>query len=154
MHRPPSTLVSLKVTVALLQLSVAVRVAAAGTASHSALMSPGSASTKTGAVVSCTVMVCDKVVFKLQSSVADQVLSMVYVHPLPIMFWVYTTDTLRSQLSMAVTVGGAGISSQLTVVSFGTPTNSGDSKSPTVTNWVAMVWLPHSSVAVQVLFSW
>ena len=47
----------MKVTVAVVQLSFVVKVSAAGTASHSTVVSAGSASTKAGAVVSITEIV-------------------------------------------------------------------------------------------------
>ena len=68
----PSTRVSVIVTVADPQLSVAVNVAAVGTASHSALTLAGAA-LKTGAVLSLTVTVCDDVLVLPQRSVAVQV---------------------------------------------------------------------------------
>ena len=67
----PSTRVSVIVTVADPQLSVAVKVAAAGTLSHSAETLAGAA-LKTGAVLSLTVTVCDEVLLLPQRSVAVQ----------------------------------------------------------------------------------
>ena len=60
------------VTVAVPQLSVAVNVAAEGTASHTADTLAGAA-LKTGAVLSLTVTVCDDELLLPQRSVAVQV---------------------------------------------------------------------------------
>ena len=68
----PSTRVSVMVTVADPQLSVAVKVAAVGTASHSADTLAGAA-LKIGDVLSLTVTVCDDVLLLPQRSVAVQV---------------------------------------------------------------------------------
>ena len=67
----PSTRVSLNATVAVPQLSVAVKVAAVGTASHSADTLAGAA-LNSGAVLSLTVTVCDDVLVFPQRSVAVQ----------------------------------------------------------------------------------
>ena len=68
----PGVVVSLKVIVGVLsQLSVAVRLAGAGTALQSAVVLAGQPAS-TGAVVSCTVMICVQLELLRQLSVAVQ----------------------------------------------------------------------------------
>jgi hypothetical protein len=55
------------------------------------------------------------------------------------------------QLSLTVTVAGTGKLVQFTVVLAGTPLNNGPVTSITVITCEALVELPHTSVAVQVL---
>ena len=66
-------MVSLKVTLAVPQLSEAVRVSAIGTASHSTITSAGSVSLNVGVFVSCMVKVAEVVVVNPQASVAVKV---------------------------------------------------------------------------------
>ncbi len=103
----------------------------------------------TGATSSTTVIVCDSWLTLPQASVAVQVRVMVYGQPSVADSAKVTTGAL-SQLSVAVTVGTAGMASQLTVTSAGTPSSTGGVVSSTVTVWVAVVTLPQWSVAVQV----
>ena len=63
----------MKVTVASLQLSVATKVAAVGTASHSTVTSAGAGVVKVGAVVSLILKVADEVDVFPQSSVAVKI---------------------------------------------------------------------------------
>ena len=58
--------------------------------------------------------------------------------------------TLASQLSVAVTVGAAGMVEHSTVIFDGTPTNTGMVVSWTVICWLVVAVLPQLSVAVHV----
>src|SRR4029078_3732746 len=82
--------------------------------------------TSTGAGLSCTVIVCVAVVVFSHTSVAVHVLVIV---PQPFLTLLavsaYTTWTVASQLSVAVTVGGVMSAPQSTVASAGTPTSTG-----------------------------
>jgi hypothetical protein len=61
------------------------------------------------------------------------------------------TTGLASQLSVAVTLAGAGMALQLAFAFEGTPESTGASVSVTVMTWLADDALPHASVAVHVL---
>ena len=119
------------------QLSVAVKVAAVGTASHSTISSDGAAD-KTGASVSELTIRCVPTLTLPQLSVAVHVLMITTPaaqSPVPAsVLSSYTTSTSVSQSSVAVTVGTA-ISPdvpQLASVSDGMPDKIGAVVSSTV----------------------
>jgi hypothetical protein len=91
------------------QLSVAVGLAAAGTALHSAVALAGTPAS-TGAVVSLTVMTCVPTVLLPQSSVAVHVRVITLLQLEPGFVWVSLNVmvTLGSQASVAVGLAAAG----------------------------------------------
>ena len=130
------------------QSSVAVTLAAVGIALHSTVTSFGT-STKTGSVVSSTVITWITESIFPQSSVATHFRVTKYGQPFPIVS-VKTRSTPKSQLSFAITIAAVGIKEQSTVTSFGTFTKTGTSLSSTVIIWISVTVLLHESVAVHV----
>src|SRR5512145_780774 len=107
--------------------------------------------TRVGAVSSSTVIVCWAVVVLPQASTAVHVL---VIEPQPsttVLTSLNVTGTSVSQLSVAVTAGGANILSHCMVVFAGTPTRVGAVSSSTVIVCCAVVVLPQASTAVHVL---
>src|SRR5918993_1076922 len=113
------------------QLSVAVTVAGAGTAPHWAVIAAGTLF-NTGAIISSTVMTCVAVVVLPHASVAVHVLVMVPQPSTTVDTSLKVTGTLRSQLSVAVTVAAPGIAPHCAVTFAGTPTSTGAMISSTV----------------------
>src|SRR5918994_854988 len=131
------------------QLSVAVTLAAVGTAAQSTVTLAGTPA-KTGAVLSVTVIVWVAVAVLLQLSVAVQVRVIVPQPSTTLFTSVKLTVIDGSQLSVAVTLAAVGIAAQSTVILAGTPAKTGAVLSVTVMVWVAVAVLLQLSVAVQV----
>src|SRR5690606_10472628 len=117
---PSEVIFSSKVTVALAsQLSIAVSNAASGTSPQATVISSGSASTKLGACLSSTVMICVCVVLLPTQSQAVHMRSGLVSHPSEVIFSSKVTVALASQLSIAVSTVASGTSPQATVRSSG-----------------------------------
>jgi glucan phosphoethanolaminetransferase (alkaline phosphatase superfamily) len=136
------------------QLSVAVTVAALGIAEHSTVVFAGTP-TKTGAVLSSTVITWLAVDVLLQLSTAVQVLVKMYPseHEPFVRTSTIVTVGVASQLSVAVTMAALGIAEHSTVVFAGTPTKTGAVLSSTVITWLAVLVLLQLSTAVHVRVS-
>src|SRR4030065_33940 len=88
--------------------------------------------TRTGATRSTTVNTCTALVVLPQVSVTVHVRVITPQPSITVLVSLNRTVSVGSQLSVAVTVGGAGMASQFTVASDGTPTRTGATKSTTV----------------------
>lgn len=137
---------------ALPHASVAVAVVKEGVAGQLIVDSAGNAA-MTGAVISCTLMVCDAVDILPQASVAVQVLVTPYepAHaPL-----VVTSANVRVKAlphsSLAVAVAKDGVAGQLMVTEDGREAMTGAVISCTMMVWAAVEMLLQASVAVHVL---
>jgi len=108
------------------QLSVAVTVASPGIESHSTVILVGTPES-TGAVVSTTVRVCVATIVFKETSVEDQMRSMLNESAQAPRFVTAekSTVTVGSQLSVAVTVASPGIELHSTVMLVGTPESTG-----------------------------
>ena len=131
------------------QLSVPVTEGAVGTAEHSTVKFAGTPN-KTGDVLSSTVMtwLCDDVL--PQASVTDHVLVKMYESvQLPfVRTSLKINEIVASQTSDTEGVAGEGTAEHSTVVFAGTPIMKGDWVSRIVSVALAVLKLPHSSVAV------
>ena len=149
----PFDVLSVIVTVAILQLSVAVNVAAVGTEPHATVVAAGTVSTKVGATVSLTVIVCTCVAVFPQRSVAVQVLVITYEEghdPFAVVSDMATVAV--PQLSVAVSAAAAGTASHEAVALAGNvPAKAGAVVSLTVMFCTCVAVFPQRSVAVQVL---
>jgi len=135
------------------QSSLAVTLAGSGIGwSHSMVISAGQP-VKSGGVVSTTVIVCEQLAWLPHSSVAVhvRVINPVYgAQPEYEAVCSNVTVGEGSQLSVAVTSGGAGIWSHSAVISAGQPDKTGGVLSTTVIVCAQLASFPQTSVAVQV----
>src|SRR6267142_2206366 len=149
----PFVVTSAKVSVnALPHASVAVAVANTGVAGQSMVVVAGNGSI-TGAVTSCTLIVCDAVDVLPQSSVAVHVLVTLY-EPAHAPFVVTSAKVSVNALphaSVAVAVANTGVAGQSMVVVAGNGSITGAVTSCTLIVCDAVDVLPQSSVAVHVL---
>jgi hypothetical protein len=133
-------------------LSLAVTLAAAGTASQETVTAAGTP-LNTGAVVSLTVMVWLQLALLPLLSVAVQlrVITLLQLEPGTLWLSLKLTATTPSQLSVAVTLAAAGTALEhcTLAVAAGQPLNTGASRSTTITCCVQVAALPQASVAVQ-----
>ena len=142
---------SVKFSVGVLQLSVAVGVVHEGVAEHSMVDGPGSAEI-TGSVVSSTLMVWDALLVLPHASVAVQVLVMEYsLGQLPGTVTSANVNVGVPQLSVAVGVVHEGVPEHSIVDGAGRAEITGGVVSSTLIVCDALVTFPHASVAVHVL---
>ncbi len=148
----PCVVTSLKFNVnALPQLSVAVATANTGVAGQLIVVGTGNAAI-TGAVMSCTFIVCEAVDEFPQASVAVHVLVMLY-DPAQVPAFVTSLNVsvkALPQLSVAVAVANTGIAGQLIVDGEGSDAMTGAVISCTLIVCDFEELFPHASVAVQV----
>jgi hypothetical protein len=148
----PGLVTSLDVNVnALPQASTAVAIANTGVAGQSIVVVAGSAAI-TGAVISCTLMVCEAVEELPQASMAVQVRVTLYV-PAQAPGVVTSLDVKVNalpQASMAVAIANTGVAGQSIVVVAGKGSNIGAVISCTLMVCEAVEELPQASMAVQV----
>ena len=130
------------------QLSKAVTLAVSGIEVHSTVTSFGTFP-KTGLTVSINVITWVPTTSLLHKSIAVQVRVIVYGQPVPTTSLKVTGKT-PAQSSIAVTNASPKISSQLTVISEGTPVKTGRLLSSTVITCVSVIVLLQESVAVHV----
>src|SRR6185369_1905928 len=106
-----------------------------------------------GAVVSCTIMFCTALLTLPQASVAFQVRAIVRVPPQDdsstTSLWLIVHDPLAS-VAVATPVALVLVSAGHSKVRFEGITSAGAVVSRTTMCCTRLVWLPHSSVAVQV----
>src|ERR1051326_8419067 len=117
------------------QLSMAVTTSCGGTSlRHCTLRFTGGTPTRTGLMVSTTVMICVATFVFLQRSMAVQVKVIMFVHPMALVEAPGVTGTDPSQLSMAVTTacGGTSLRHCTLRLTGGTPRRSGLIVSTTV----------------------
>jgi tRNA A37 threonylcarbamoyladenosine synthetase subunit TsaC/SUA5/YrdC len=134
------------------QLSLAEAAAKTGMAGQFIVVTPGNGSI-TGAVISCTFIVCEAVEALPQASVAVQVLVTLY-SPAQSPFVVASLNVKVKELphaSLAVASANAGVAGQLIVVTPGNGSITGAVISCTFIVCEAEEALPQASVAVQVL---
>ena len=136
---------------ALPQASAAVATAKTGVAGQLIVVGAGSDEI-TGAVMSCTVIVCDAVDEFPHPSVAVHVLVTLY-EPAQAPFVVTSFDVsvnVLPQLSVAVATAKTGVAGQLMVEGAGRDAMTGADISCTVIVWDFVDEFPHASVAVHV----
>ena len=146
----PLVVTSINVKLGTPQLSVAVGVVKDGVPEHSIVEAPGRAEI-IGGTVSSTLIVCVATVTLPQRSVAVQVLVILnsFGHE-PLVVTSANVNVGTPQLSVAVGVAKDGVAEHSIVVGAGKPEMTGGVVSSTLMVWVAVVVLPHRSVAVQV----
>src|SRR6266542_4116940 len=133
------------------QASVAVGVAKDGVAGHSMVVGPGSAE-MTGAVLSSTIMVWLAVLELPHGSVAVQVRVTEYFcgQAAGVVTSAKVNVAVPPQASVAVGVAKEGVAGHSMVEGPGSAEMTGAVLSSTVMVWLAVLGLPHGSVAVQV----
>ena len=137
---------------ALPQASTAVAVANTGVDGQSRVVGAGKAAI-TGAVISCTLMVCVAVEVLPQASVAVQVLVVLYdpAQAPGVVTSLEVNVKALPQASVAVAMANTGVAGQSMVVAAGRAAITGAVISCMLMVCVAVEVLPQASVAVQVL---
>ncbi len=137
---------------ALPQLSVAVATAKTGVAGQLIVVGAGNAA-RTGAVISCTFIICEAVDEFPHASVAVHVLVTLYdpAHAPGVVTSVEVNVNALPQASVAVAVANTGVAGQFIVVGAGKAAMTGAVMSCTLILCERVDELPQSSVAVHVL---